>query len=189
MSGKGKKTALADAYINTLRENGFTIDMTEGNTYIKQDRRFLSKYFYPHVSATMKEYLVQVNKENEEGFIEDAGLQITPTVLGKRILFWESFLKNHPAFTFNNNIRENQRGYTTFLLEGFDNSPVIDNNTKKISADYKAAFDNILTTAPQSKLAGLVRPYYDALRKNDSKTAKSLLLKYKKEGIIYDYTA
>jgi len=186
---KGKKTFSADTFVRNLNENGFAIDMTEGVTYIKQDRSFLSRYFYIYVSQTMKEYLVQVDKEKEEGFVEDAGLEITPVKLCNRILFWESFIKRYPSFPFTAVIKQNQKGYITFLLEGIDNTPLIDIETKKLSPDFQSAFDYILTNSAQSDLAGLVKPYYNALRNNDIKTVRSLLLKYKKQGIIYDYSA
>jgi hypothetical protein len=104
-------------------------------------------------------------------------------------LYWEHFLDNHPTFRFSEEIKQNKRGYTTFLLEGLSNTPLLDMDTNKLSPDFKEAFDHVLDTAPQSNLAGLVKPYYLALQKNDTKTAKSLLLKYKKQRIIYDYSA
>jgi len=186
---KTKKNQSADAHIKTLKENGFTIDISEGSTYVKQDRSGISKYIYSCVSSAMKAYLVQSDLENKEGFVEDAGLVITPTTLSKRILFWETFSKNNPSFPFAEQIKQNQKGYYTFLLEGIDNTPLFDIGTKRLSPGYKAAFEAILTTAPQSDLAGRIKPYYAALQKNDIKTAKSLLSKYKKQGIMYDYSA
>jgi hypothetical protein len=186
---KGRKSASSDAHIKTLRENGFTIDMSEGSTYVRQDRRQISRYLYPHVSSAMKAYLVQSDIELEEGFVEDAGLVITPIALSKRILFWEDFLRNNPFFSFTQQIKQNQKGYYTFLLEGIDNTPLFDQGTQHLNSAYKAAFEFILTTSPQSDLAGHIKPYYAALTKNDLKTAKSLLLNYKKQGIMYDYSA
>jgi len=128
----GTKTRKATERVKKLKENGFAFDMTEGSTYIREDRNFLAQYFYPRVSKTMRDYLVEVNKENEEGFIDDAGLLITPLALSERILWWEAFLKQHPSFAFVDEIKQMQKGYITFLLQGIDNTPLINYNTKKI---------------------------------------------------------
>jgi len=188
-SQHAKKTAATDERVKQLKANGFTIDISEGSTYIRQDRNFLAKYFYPLVSPVMKEYLVQLNKENEEGFLEDAGLVITPVELSNRLILWEKFLTKNPTFPFADDIKQQQRGYLTFLLEGIDNSPLMEHGTSEIRKIYVDAYNNIIQNHPQSATAGLIRPYYEALKQKDSKKAQSLLQQYKKQGLIYDYSA
>ncbi|MDB5246947.1 MAG: hypothetical protein JWQ40_1341 [Segetibacter sp.] len=188
-TGNATKSPKANAHVQKLKDNGFTLGTVEGSTYIKQDRNFLSKYFYPHISSVMKKYLTQVNKENEEGFIDDAGLLITPLQLSERVLWWENFLKTHPSFVYVEEIKQEQKGKTTFLLEGIDNTPLLDYNTKTLQTDYRKAFESVLKKHPQSATAALIKPYYEALKQKDTKTAKKLLQQYKKQGIIYDYSA
>ncbi len=188
-SPKSAKTAKADEHIKKLRQNGFTIDISEGQTYIKQERDFLIKYFYPRVSTAMKEYLVQVNIENKQGLTEDAALKITPIELGNRILFWEDFIKRNPSFVFIQDIKEKQKGNITFLLEGIDNSPLFEAGSYKLRNEYAEAFKNIIQNKPESTTAALVKPYYLALQHQDRKAARRLLQQYKKQGVIYDYSS
>lgn len=185
----GKMPDTTNAYIAALHKNGFTLEMAEGNSYVKQDRSFMQQYFYPHVSGVMRSYLQQVLQENKKGFLADAALVIEPINLAERILFWEKFLKKHPSFYFNQDIRENQQAYITFLLEGTDNTPVFVRGTDKIQPAYRNAYEQIITVYPESGLAALVRPYFKALKNKDQAAIDSLLQQYKKEGIIYDYSA
>jgi hypothetical protein len=188
-SGNATKSPVADAYVKKLKENGFDFAVGEGSTFIRQDRSFLSKYFYPHISSVMKDYLERVNKENEEGLLNDAGLAITPVQLSNRVLWWENFLKTYPSFVFASEIKEKQKGNLTFLLEGIDNTPLLNPGSNTLNGEYKKAFQNVLTSQPSSETAGLIRPYFAALKQRDIKTARKFLLQYKKQGLIYDYSA
>lgn len=178
-----------NAEVEKLMANGFSIAMSEGNTYLKQDRTFIAKAFYPYVSSGMKEYLLQLNKENEEGFIEDAGLVITPLNLAKRVIFWETFLKKYPSFTFTTEIVQSQKANLTFLLEGIDNTPLMDRSGHKICKNYQTAFEYLLQMEPHSQIASLIKPYYKALTIQDKKAINKLLKEFKTKGLIYDYTA
>ena len=131
----------------------------------------------------MEKYLVQVNKENEEGFIDDAGLLITPLHLSKRVLWWENFLREHPQFVFTEEIKQKQKGNLTFLLEGIDNTPLFDYQSKRLSENYKEAFEHVLKNHPQSSTAEVIKPYFEALQKKDTKTVTALLKQYKTAGV------
>jgi len=184
-----KQTPKKDKFIKGLKENGFTLGMSEGMTYVKQKRGFLATVFYPHVSAAMKQYLQQVDKENEEGFVEDAGLEIIPSKLVDRIVVWEDFLNNYPSFPFAEEIKNTNRGYTTFLLEGIDNTPLMEYDSKKLSDDYRQAYEHAEIAYPNAAITTAIKPYYQALQKGDNTTAKKLLSQYRKQGLIYDYSA
>jgi hypothetical protein len=73
-------------YVKTLTENGFRVGEEEGMCYIQQDRDFLVKWFYKYVSSPMKEYLIQLNKENKLIYMEDAGIIINYDELVDRAL-------------------------------------------------------------------------------------------------------
>ena len=73
-------------YNDKLKSNGFQIGFTEGYSYIQENRDFISKWFYGFVSSTMKKYLEQLNKENKEGFQDDAALIIEPKQYVNRLV-------------------------------------------------------------------------------------------------------
>jgi hypothetical protein len=53
----GKLPAKVAKNLKHLNDNGFTIIMEEGDTYVGQDRDFIGKSFYDYVSPVMKVYL------------------------------------------------------------------------------------------------------------------------------------
>jgi hypothetical protein len=61
-----------------LNKNGFNLESEEGMVFITQDQHFILQHFGKYVSAPMKQYLTQLDKEQQEGFQEDAGLTIEP---------------------------------------------------------------------------------------------------------------
>ncbi len=173
------------AYSQKLKENGFEVAMTEGFTYILQDRDFISQWFFPHVSETLKAYLSQLNKENKEGFSDDAALVITPTELAERVIWWERFYEAHPDFMVSANAAETRKYYLTSLLEGMDNSPVVwSYEVPAFDEGYRAAYQHLLTKYPASKAASAVGPYLKALQTKQFETAEKLLETYRNEGTV-----
>ena len=181
------KTQQAKQYLSQLHLNGFTLSVEEGSTYVKQDVDFIAKHFYNTVSTTMRIYLEQVQRENKEGFLSDAAMVITPTALATRIIFWDDFLMNHSSFVFNETIREKQREYLTFLLEGVDNTPLLDHTTKQLSARYEKAYQYVLVKHPNSNLAEILKPYYQNLQKNSIARDQQILKQYRSEKKILDF--
>ena len=181
------KTQQAKQYLSQLHSNGFTLSVEEGSTYVKQDVDFIAKHFYNTLSSTMRTYLERVRIENKEGFLSDAAMVITPTALAQRIIFWDEFLMNYPSFVFNETIKEKQREYLTFLLEGVDNTPLFKHQSKELSEKYEEAYQYILAKHPISKLVFIVEPYYQALQMHFYNQAQKVLKQYRSEGKILDF--
>ncbi|MDB5191593.1 MAG: hypothetical protein JWQ96_1156 [Segetibacter sp.] len=181
------KSGKAAAFVEKLRKNGYIIDLVEGSAYTRRDYNFLPAYIYPNVSTVMQQYLEQVRKEANEGFIDDAGLIIKPVDLAKRILFWEDFLAANPSFIYAGSIKESQRSFVTFLLEGIDNTPLLEYGSTKLNLDFKEAFEYVLKEAPQSNLANLVRPYYAALQAKNNSRLEGILKDYRKRDLIFSF--
>lgn len=85
----GEKVQINDLmlnYRNDLINNGFNIAISEGRTWIKQDRDFISKNFYTVISPNMKKYCSYLNLVIKEETEDDGKLTITPTRLTERII-------------------------------------------------------------------------------------------------------
>jgi hypothetical protein len=175
-------------FIDKLMRNGFRLATAEGTAYSITDFTYYLQHFQRFVSTAMQAYLQQQLAEQREGYMSDAALVISPSVLADRILFWENFLQQHPSFIFNQSIQEKQREYTTFLLIGVDNTPLFNRQTKQLSPAFKTAFEKVLSTNPGSKLAALIRPYYAAVAKRDVKQQEQLLAKYRAQGLVLDFS-
>jgi hypothetical protein len=187
-SGKSLPISLKlKAYSDRLTRNGFQISSTEGMSYIKQDREYIEKWFYKHVSTTMKSYLQQLNKENKEGFQEDAGLTIEPKQFVDRLNWWDNFILNNLNFALVNAAVEHRKQLLTTFLVGMDNSPIIDYDTNKLSEYFKIAYTYLQNNYPNSETNKATKPYFKALLKGQNANANALISRYKTGGIILDF--
>ena len=171
------------SYAKRLKDNGFMVYESEGETYIVEDLDFLAKWFYPNVSTILKEYLLEINKENKEGFSEDAELTITPQQLVDRTVWWGNFYSKNPNYIIIEKAEDSWKDYLRTLMEGMDNTPVLTSN-KSLDKYYKTAYDYLKKSYPTSQTTKLVIPYFDLLLQKQSVKAAVLLKKYEKEKII-----
>nr|WP_294943317.1 hypothetical protein [uncultured Mucilaginibacter sp.] len=181
---KPRLSAKLSAYAYKLKENGFYVYMSEGDTYIGRDYDFVAKWFYPYVSAVLKEYLAQLNKEEKEGFQEDAGLTISPVQLADRAIWWEKFTFEHPGAIISGAAKANWSAYMGTLLNGMDNTPIMDYDPAKLSDYYSEAYTYLEKSFPASQTNKLVNPYFKLLLKNDRKQADVLLKTYEQKQLI-----
>ncbi|SEO94838.1 hypothetical protein SAMN05428947_105186 [Mucilaginibacter sp. OK283] len=178
----GKLPVKVAKYLKQLNDNGFTIIMEEGDTYVGQDRDFIARWFYDSVSPVMKVYLEQLNNENKAVYIEDASIIISAKRLVDREIWWEQFVKDNPGFISIADAAINQKSYLQALLQGTDNTWVMDDKNN-LSDYFKDAYSYLLDKYPLSSAAKLVAPYYTFLKEGRRYRADSLMNVYKKEGI------
>ncbi|HEU0064851.1 MAG TPA: hypothetical protein VFQ58_07460 [Flavisolibacter sp.] len=172
-------------YKKHLLQNGFQLTFSiDGNVSIERSLDFIIKWFYPFVSEEMREYIKQLNKENKEGFVDDGGIVIDPKQYIDRIIKWEKFASKFPTFIFIDRIVEEQHMLLTYLLEGIDNTPLMDEDNKMISEYYSTAYNYLQKTFPNSKTNDLVHPYYIAVLQKNKIMQANLLDNYRKKGII-----
>jgi len=176
-------------YRKILLNNGFDIDTEEGITYIKQDRNFIAKYFYNIISPTMKAYQIQLNIENAEGFVRDASIVISPAKLIDRLIWYDKFIYENPEFQYRNECNQSKKKYLSILFYGVDNTPLYSSdNPTKVSDYFEKAYQYLISKYPGARITALLKPYYDALEKNQTDISKNLVLKYTNEGIIDNQT-
>lgn len=186
---KGKERIIPKKLTNynkKLKDNGFEVAMDEGITFILQDRDFISTNFYSLISNSMREYLIQLNKENKEGFATDGGLTISPTKLAKRIIWFENFMRTNPYFIFGSQCLATKTSYISILLSGIDNTPLYgDFETKTLSQNYAESYEYLLSNYPNSQVSKIVQPYFLALKQKQIVKAEELLKQYREQGLIY----
>lgn len=166
-----------------LRDNGFRFIEVEGSPQIAQHRLFVTKMFYPSLSVTMRQYLDEVNKENEEGFEDDGGLIISVVQLADRTIWWEQFAAAHPGFIMSNEVAFQKQIYFTYLVRGMDNSPILDYETKTIDKSYKEAYEHLIAKYPGAETTKLIKPYYDALLAKNNAEASRILESFKTQKL------
>lgn len=177
------------AYNTELASHGFGIGMTEGSTFVLQNRNFLKDYFYDKVSEPMKNYLGQKNKEAKEMFSSDGGLLISPTRLAERVIWAENFIKENPNFhsELMEELKWSKKSYLTTLLTGMDNTPLFDYETKQISSDFEEAYQTVTSSYSDTETAAMIKPYYEAIKNKNTKKQEELIAKYQAEDKIYKY--
>jgi len=166
--------------------NGFKISASEGVTYIEQDRSFVAKNFYELVTPAMKEYLIEIQKENKEGFAINGTISISPHQLVDRTVWYEKFVAAHPDFVFETNCKNYQKAYLTYLLCGYQNTSVYQNKESgQLSDFYLNAYNYLLSKYADSQTVQTITPYYDALKQKQTATAQSILKGYRIKGMIF----
>lgn len=170
-------------YRNDLIDNGFDIAMGVGLTYIKQDRYFISKNFYKLISPTMKDYCTFLNLVIREGTLNDAAFVISPTRLAERIIWLENFIYSNTQFLLINDSISYYKCFLYLLLNGSNNSSILDDNDM-INQNFIDAYNYVILEYPQSKTAKLVSPLYQFLKNKQKEKAYELIEKYTKENII-----
>lgn len=174
------------AYAQTLKDNGFKVYMSEGAPYIGQDLDFEAKWFYSYLSKPLKEFLTQLNKEEKEGFSEDAGLIISPAQLTDRTVWWENFAKKYPETIVGRPSLENWRSYLGIMMVGMDNSPVTEpDHPGNLNPYFKAAYSRAVNNYPATQTAKLIGPYFKLLADKNTIAAQKLVKEYETKKIIY----
>jgi hypothetical protein len=172
------------SYATKLKDNGFRVYMSEGDTYIGSERNFIAKWFYSYISHDMKEYLVQLNKEEKEGFSEDAGLIIGPKSFVDRTVWWEKFVAKHPHSIIINTAKNNWKSYLSTLLRGMDNSSVLQYDQKTLNSYYKTAYSYLQNSFPATQTNKVINPYFRLLLKQDTIKANKLINEYEEKKAI-----
>ena len=174
-------------YKDRIEQNGFEISSTEGMAYLKQDRDYIAKNFYGYVSKTMRVYLEQVNRENKEGFQEDAGPTIEPKAFVDRVVWWENFITNNNNFMMLEDAKERKKYLLTFLIIGMDNTQVLSYDSSGIEEYYKTAYTYLQNKFPNSETAKIILPYFNALLEKDIAKAEQIVNDYKRHKQIIDF--
>lgn len=172
-----------------LDKNGFGLDSEEGTAYIVEDLHFISQHFGKYVTPLMKQYLAQRDKEQQEGFQEDAGLTIKPIVLAERTVWWEQFSKTvaNTNFLYTKEAARNYNLLLYVLMEGMANTEVNDYfndsipNGRNLSDYFETAWTHVQEKYPQSATNAVVSPYLNAWLKKDSTEISQVLTKFKSE--------
>lgn len=164
--GEGKLN-MSDA---VLRRNGLQRNGSEAGDFLGEVPDFLYANFHDSVSDGLKEYLRITRKESEECrgtyFIEDAGLMISWDQLADRIVAWEKFRQHYPDCP-----EECKEGLGSvnlylelYLASCLDNTLLFQD--RALVPEARASYERFLSRYKDSRYAGLVRGYYDILKKN-----------------------
>ena len=146
--------------------NGFRLATGEGMVFPVTDWVKLAEIFETKVTPPMKEYIMENMAERRESGFEDGGITIGLDKLAERAIFWENFNDRNPYFVRAAETAENERWLTLVLLNGSDNTPAYDFETKAANDDFKNNWNLIIQKYPGSALATNVKALMDIYTAN-----------------------
>jgi predicted small lipoprotein YifL len=134
------------------------------------------KVYNNHITDEWKEYIAIKSIDSNEPAIIDAGLRITFDDLASRMVKIESFIKKYSEGQRYEEMLRWYGGYLKVYLGGVDNTPIANNDTKKIHDDvfdsYKRTSNmkNTVTSEIVSKYISIIEDNNRII--NDTVTSK-----------------
>ena len=190
----GKKQPIPAEYKkleNRVKPYGYRLEFPEGMISIGLDRSYIAKNFYKYVSPEMRNFLVQLDKDNNKPFSEDAGIIIDEKEFVERLIWWENFEKQNPEFLDKHRVREINQQLFLYFLEGMNNTPAYFMNDEDQSIEvepyFKTCYELLEKRYPKSDAWKRTKPYWKALQASDQDAAENLLKDYTKKGWITDF--
>jgi hypothetical protein len=160
-------------YLKTLSDNCLVLGVEEGSFFVKKDESAVFKKVQDQVTAGMKAFLAQKEKEYREGFWSDGGLVVTPKTLAERVVFWEEFMKQNEGFVMiSDGFRSEVQNLTQVLFTGVDNTPPFDYETHLLHDLFKEAYQFLIEQHPESEAGKMMKPYYELLANNGFKESE-----------------
>lgn len=155
-----------------MKQYGFGTEVAEGTLIYKTDRDSINPRFYPYVSATMKQFMVQQHIETNNGHSSGEGsMAISPEAFAKRYIFWQQFRQQHPGFLMKHWVFAYCRTYADDLVFGMENTPLQEDG--KLTAAYDTIYTLLLTNYSGEKFAACYKKYFEALKINDAAFVES----------------
>ncbi len=152
------------AWTDELAGNGFKYITVYNREVPLLDYGVYSKW-EDKLSAWFKDYIAIVRDENDAPAVKGGKLAITTEELERRLLNAAVYVDKYP-----NSIRVNEvlKLYDTYLysyLYGYENNPVINFDTGRISMDYYQRYLEFSKNNPELEVTSLVSGYAAAIEK------------------------
>jgi hypothetical protein len=194
---QGKMRPLSKKQIarkQVIEKNGYLLEGSEGSAFINQDQHFISQQFGKYVSTGMKQYLAQLDKEQQEALGEDDGFILKPESLADHTIWWEQFSKANTAsnFLYGKEALDNYNATLSMLVYGSDHTGgirafVVDHVVvDSLSEYYQKAWAYLAEKYPQSKANTIVAPYFKAFQMKDTAAINRLYNQFT-EGNAAEY--
>lgn len=146
----------------TLRRVGWFWSTSEAGDYVWADSDWLLQRFGPQLPPDWRAYLTQQAKQGR--LTEDAILEVEWDVLRQRVVYWERFLKQYPAFPLNDDLKEDVADCLGLWLFGTDNTSVVEG--RRLKKDLRASYERFLKENTDSSYTPLLTEYVRLLTLN-----------------------
>lgn len=157
-----------------LALNGFALATAEGSVFPVADVLRLEAFFAPKGSQALKDWLSFQARAFREPVWDDGGIVVELGELASRTLALERFSDQYPDFGLHQRAAESEHWHAYSLLLGSDNSWPADYDTELLRDDFRAAWDQVLREAPQSRTAGYIRKVQAELQREGGKYTRQV---------------
>lgn len=150
-------------------------EIGEGYVEIVTIPSFYYNIFKSYVTEDYREYIFLISEEYKKLYSADAGLVITFTELGERIISWEAFINKYPKFELLDEVKNSLIHYRHDYIFGLDNTPTFERdfenqteNNKKISYIYdenQKEFNRFIEKHPNSPTSKLIKLFIENHKK------------------------
>lgn len=135
-------------------------ELGEGYVEIKTKNDFYYEIFNDYVTPDYKQFLFLKSEENKTTYSADAGLMISFTDLGNRIITWENFISKYPESKLLDKVKEELKFYQRDYLRGLDNTPTVEianQDSIYIYPENIEEFNRFIKKHPKSPTTKLIK--------------------------------
>lgn len=163
-----------DDYTKTLAINGFNLAVKDGKVVLAEDVDFLYRIFYRECSTPMRAYMNQYQLEEPNFWLDSEKLMIHPETLARWVLSWNYIVATYPEFSLYADAKQRLEKQLNILLKGSSKTPVFNQKTQTIQADFLAAYRHITEKYPDSKIGKTFKNYLQVLEENNWKNSSDV---------------
>ena len=163
-----------EEYLQTLKDNGLMLGSAEGAVYIESDPDIVNPVFMEYLPEGAKEYYRLLGVNLNSPIAEDAGIIIPIKDLAERTLAWENLTTTYPSLARLEDAKEVHKILLYFLMAGMDNTMPFDYETMEWHSEFLAAYQWIISTAPDSQSAKTLQELLDLLAETDNKQTEEI---------------
>lgn len=149
-----KEDSIQDETIKNLvseaKESGYKIETVEGYYFPAIDYSYY-KQFSSYATPDMKEYIDIMAVESDQIFAKDAALIIGWDELVNRSISLEKYLKQYPESEKFEYIQKLYDNYVFITMNGLDNTPLFEYDTKEMNDDAKKAYAQAMAQSIDSE--------------------------------------
>lgn len=153
------------AWKNELASNGFSTVAASGREIPVFDYSLYRKW-EDFISDWFRDYIALIQQETDAPVVHGSQLAISKDELEKRLLSACEYIQNYPRSIRVNEVISLYDTYLYSYLYGYEDDPVIDFSTGKISEDYFNRYREFANQHPGSEAASVVSEYADLIEKN-----------------------
>ena len=173
----------ADSLAPLLNPYGCSLLLSEGIPSLELNSGFLLAQCGERLSPGMQKFLSIREREEHQGFSDDAALLISWNALSDRIAEWEAFLSQTHGLSVLPEARGWYELYLRVYLTGLDNARVFNPDNDSLATEVHASYQRYVSQYSDTKSGRIVAGYLNVLERHSWKNSKEAEAYLTRSGI------